>query len=91
MHSKTEKVIYQNFNSDILCRIKELEKSFDNFFLKDKKLKKSEYTQVKKIINRVIVEEIAPFAAKRISEEMVKEEQYMYLAKMKKDDIQREK
>lgn len=89
MDSKTEKVIYQNFNSDILCRIKELEKSFDNFFLKDKKLKKSEYTKVKKIITRVIVKEIAPLAAKRISEEMVKEDQNIYLAKIKKYDIQR--
>jgi hypothetical protein len=87
MNSKLEKVIYQNFNADILCRIKELEKSFDIFFLKDKKLKKSEYTQVKKIINRVIVEEIVPLTVKLIAEEVRKESEKMYLKKIKQDEI----
>lgn len=87
MESTLEKVIYENFNSDILCRIKDLEKSFDKFFLKDKKFKKSEYAKVKKIINRVIVKEIVPLTVKLIAEEVRKESEKMYLKKIKQDEI----
>lgn len=72
MNKKEYRHISKTFSPNIAKSLIRVEKEFDKFFLRNKRLKPSQYRVSKKIFTNILVHEIPPFMTRRMSEELQK-------------------